>query len=55
MGTIEPDASFMAAVCLRDDNCHMGDERQGDGEQKIWGRKSLVRLPLAATLSVLLL
>lgn len=54
MDTIEPDASFMAAVRLCDDNCHMGGERQADSKQKI-GKKSLVRLPLAATLSVLLL
>lgn len=37
MDTIEPDASFMAAVCLCDDNCHMGGERQGDSKHKNWG------------------
>lgn len=39
MGTIEPDASFMAAVCLCDDNCHMGGERQGDCKQNIGAKK----------------
>lgn len=47
MDTIEPDASFMAAVCLCDDNCHMGNERQGESKQKI-GKKKQKNMPSEA-------